>query len=105
MLYRNGTRRLAPFYDLVCTLAWPELSKNLAMKIGNGKLITEIQLGHFRKMANECNLGWPMVRERVVAMSRRVGEALSTADLGGSQSEMASRVTALTRANCQRMLH
>jgi len=30
MLYRRGERRLAPFYDLVSTIAWPELSSRLA---------------------------------------------------------------------------
>jgi serine/threonine-protein kinase HipA len=34
LLYRGGERRLAPLYDLICTLAWPELSKVPAMKIG-----------------------------------------------------------------------
>jgi serine/threonine-protein kinase HipA len=29
LLYQYGERRMAPFYDLVCTLAWPELSKLL----------------------------------------------------------------------------
>lgn len=42
LLYRNGTRRLAPFYDLVCTLAWPELSKHLSMKIGGAKTLNDI---------------------------------------------------------------
>lgn len=38
LLYHKGARRLAPFYDLVCTLAWPEVSENLepvASAIGN----------------------------------------------------------------------
>ena len=42
LLYREGDRRLAPFYDLVCTLAWPELSKTPAMKIGQSDSINSI---------------------------------------------------------------
>ena len=53
MLYRNGERRLAPFYDLVCTLAWPELSKTPAMKIGKSDTIESITPAHWRKMAEE----------------------------------------------------
>jgi len=75
-LYLLNSRRLAPFYDLVCTLAWPELSKMLSMKIGKGKNLNEIRLHHFRKMAEECRLGWPMVRERVMAMSEKVRNSL-----------------------------
>jgi len=33
-------------------------------------------LYHFRKMSEECRLGWPMVRERVVAMSDKVRNSL-----------------------------
>jgi len=75
-LYLLSSRRMAPFYDLVCTLAWPELSKMLSLKIGKGKNLNEIRLHHFRKMAEECRLGWPMVRERVMAMSDKVRNSL-----------------------------
>ncbi|MCX6967647.1 MAG: type II toxin-antitoxin system HipA family toxin, partial [Verrucomicrobia bacterium] len=34
LLYDGGEIRLAPLYDLVCTQAYPELSKTMAMKIG-----------------------------------------------------------------------
>ena len=33
ILYHKGNRRLAPLYDLVCTLAWPELSKTPQVSI------------------------------------------------------------------------
>ncbi len=59
-------RRLAPFYDLVCTLAWPELSKTPAMKIGKSESIETITPAHWQKMAGECRVGWPMLRERIV---------------------------------------
>ncbi len=45
MLYSGGQRRLAPFYDLVCTLAWPELSKRPAMKIGGGRFPKRVHRG------------------------------------------------------------
>lgn len=65
ILYRNGERRLAPFYDLVCTLAWPELSKPPAMKIGKSDTIESITPAHWQKMAQEVRVGWPMLRERI----------------------------------------
>ena len=76
MLYRGDERRLAPFYDLVCTLAWPELSKAPAMKIGGAESINEITPTHWRKMAQETRLGWPMMRERMAALSRNAVDAL-----------------------------
>ena len=77
MLYHVSQRGLAPLYDLVCTASWPELSKRLAMNIGNAKLISEVLPDHFRKFAEDAGLGWPMIRERISALSERVDEILS----------------------------
>lgn len=66
ILYRKRDRRLAPLYDLVCTLAWPELSKTPAMKIGKSESIESITPAHWQKMAQETRVGWPMLRERIV---------------------------------------
>jgi serine/threonine-protein kinase HipA len=65
ILYRKTERRLAPFYDLVCTLAWPELSRTPAMKIGKSDSIERITPAHWQKMARESSVGWPMLRERI----------------------------------------
>jgi serine/threonine-protein kinase HipA len=76
LLYHEGDRRLAPFYDLVCTLAWPELSKTPAMKIGQSDSINSIQPAHWQKMTKEARLGWPPVRERLAHLARAVQAAL-----------------------------
>lgn len=76
LLYREGERRLAPSYDLVCTLSWPELSKTPAMKIGQGDSLDAITPAHWQKMAEEARLGWPMVRERLANLCRAVQTAL-----------------------------
>lgn len=71
-LYSGSDRRLAPFYDLVSTLMWPRLSKNLAMKIGGSKSVNAFSIGEWKKMAKNSALGWPMIRERMVAICDRV---------------------------------
>jgi serine/threonine-protein kinase HipA len=76
LLYHEGDRRLAPFYDLVCTLAWPELSKTPAMKIGQSDSINSIQPAHWQKMTKGARLGWPPVRERLADLARAVQAAL-----------------------------
>ena len=65
LLYSGGERRLSPYYDLVSTLAWPNLSKNLAMKIGGCKSVNAFTIGDWKKMAKKTGLGWPMMRERL----------------------------------------
>jgi serine/threonine-protein kinase HipA len=65
LLYSGGERRLSPYYDLVSTLAWPGLSKNLAMKIGGCESVNTFTIGDWKKMAKKAGLGWPMIRERM----------------------------------------
>ena len=75
-LYHAGTRRLAPFYDLVCTLVWPELSLVPAMKIGGSTSIKSISTRNWQKMASECEIGWPMLRDRIAFMKEKILEGL-----------------------------
>ena len=77
LIYSNSGRRLSPFYDLVCTLAWPNLSKNLAMKIGSCNSIDAFTIGDWKNMAKRAGLGWPMLRERMTENCRRVLNKLS----------------------------
>ena len=65
LLYSGGERRLSPYYDLVSTLAWPDLSRNLAMKIGGCESVNAFTIGDWKKMAKKTSLGWPMIRERM----------------------------------------
>jgi serine/threonine-protein kinase HipA len=74
LLYQDGERRLSPFYDLVCTLSWPELSKTPAMKIGRSESIETITAVHWKKMSEESKIGWPMVRDRIRQISQAVAD-------------------------------
>ena len=74
-LYSGRERRLAPLYDQVCTLAWPELSKHLSMKIGTAGTLAEVSPEHFHQLSTSARLSWPMVRERLINMADRVAEA------------------------------
>ncbi len=71
-LYLGGERRLAPYYDLVSTLAWPNLTKQLAMKIGGCNSVNAFTIGDWKKMAKINGLGWPMIKERMAESCQRV---------------------------------
>jgi serine/threonine-protein kinase HipA len=105
MLYLGGQRRLAPLYDLVCTLAWPELSKTPAMKIGGSASLDVFTAAPWQKMAQEARLGWPMIRERIVALSGQIVDTLQAPVLNGAVTgDMAARVAALAQERAQAML-
>ena len=106
MIYASGRRRLAPLYDLVSTIAWPELSTRLAMNIGHGKSVNDINPAHFKRLAEECDLGWPMVRERIEDLTGRTMDIVTAADVLGDSpnSDIAARIAGVVQSRCERML-
>jgi serine/threonine-protein kinase HipA len=56
LLMTNDGLRLAPFYDLICTRIYPELTSRLAMKIGNENRPNWIMARHWKKFANQVDI-------------------------------------------------
>jgi serine/threonine-protein kinase HipA len=106
ILYRKTERRLAPFYDLVCTLAWPELSKTPAMKIGKSESIETITPAHWQKMAQETRVGWPMLRERIVDLCGKTTEGLKHKAVLASSNDpaMAERAAGIIQERAASLL-
>lgn len=106
ILYRKTERRLAPFYDMVCTLAWPELSKTPAMKIGKSDSIERITPAHWQKMAKESSVGWPMLRERIVDLCGKCIDGLRNKDVLGAANDpaMAERVAGIIQERAASLL-
>jgi serine/threonine-protein kinase HipA len=78
----NGVNvRLAPLYDLLCTMVYPDLSRNMAMSIGGKYKSESITPAHFDQMAEETGLAKPIVRQRVKEMSTSTLEILTQPDL------------------------
>lgn len=105
MIYAGGTRRLAPLYDLVSTIAWPELSTHIAMNIGHSQRVNDLNPAHFKRLAEECDLGWPMIRERVEDLSRKTSEAVTNmpALAHGSSAEMVNKLCKHVLERCERL--
>lgn len=76
LLYIDGERRLAPFYDLVSTLAWPELTTKPAMQIGHATSISVFAAAEWKILARETGLAWPILRERLLHSARNIQEQL-----------------------------
>lgn len=72
LLYQAGGVTLAPFYDLLATVAYPDLSAKLAMKIAKRATLEEIGSTTWPDFAEEVGLGAPFVRKRVVELAEAV---------------------------------
>lgn len=100
LLYHAGIR-LAPLYDLVCTAYYPELSRDLAMKLGGEYLSESVTGKHFGLLAEEAGLAKPQVRDRVQQVAERVIAALGRID---TANHHAQNVAALIRKRAELLL-
>jgi serine/threonine-protein kinase HipA len=68
--------RLAPFYDILSTVFYPDLTKKMAMKIGGESESAKIALRHFERFAEETGLAKPIVKKRVAELAQAVMSGL-----------------------------
>lgn len=69
LLYQGGNVTLSPLYDLLCTVAYPELSAKFAMKIAKRATLEELRRGDWDVFARDAGLTAPFVRRRVKELS------------------------------------
>ena len=72
ILYDETGPRLAPLYDLLATVAYPDLSPKLAMKIGKRASLGEMDAKGWAAFAADTGLGLPLIRRRVAEISDNV---------------------------------
>lgn len=103
LLYGQGQAevRLAPLYDLVCTIYYPDLSKKMAMKIGGECLLDKIFPRHFEKLAEEAGLAKPLVKRRVPELAAAVVAALKTLELSRPDTE---KIVNIIRGRCEQTI-
>lgn len=56
LLYENGTSKLSPIYDAICTLVYPSLTKKMSMKIGKHYEVLKVTKQDFVELATCINL-------------------------------------------------
>ena len=71
ILYDDDGPRLAPLYDLLATVAYPDLSSKFAMRIGTRAKLSELNDTGWATFATDAGLGLPLVRRRVADISER----------------------------------
>ena len=74
LLYRAATVELAPLYDVLATVAYPELDTGFAMRIGGRRTLEELRAGDWDRFARTAGLAAPYVRRRVRELAERATE-------------------------------
>jgi len=101
LLYNGDSVRITPLYDLLSTVYYPELDKNMAMKIGGEYDSDKILPRHFDNMAEETELGKALVRERVLEFSNMMFQILGKTEFN---NQVEKKLTELIKARCKKVL-
>jgi len=89
LLFHNGAVRLAPIYDAVCTIVYPNLTRKFSMKVGKHYEIKKINQDDFGVLAEEIGLKsktvldcYSDIAENVAKVFDRLKEDLSLKEHG-----------------------
>jgi serine/threonine-protein kinase HipA len=96
----NQDIRLSPLYDLVSTVYYPQLSRDMAMKIGSAYSSEKVTPKDFERLAEEAGLAKPIVRRRVPELAETVVAAIAKTP---TDHPVAEAVAALIRERCERV--
>ncbi len=95
LLYDTGAPTLAPLYDLVCTTAYDNLERRLAMSIGGARAIGDVDAKAWDELAGELGFSKRFADSaRDEITSRAVAEARALAEEEAHDNEAAGRVLA-----------
>ena len=108
LLFIDGKTELTPFYDLVCTNNYPQLSKNLAMSIGGEFLPGDVTPKHFVAFAEELEVNSSYVNEIAIETVDMLQNSLEETiaefrDMYGD-SPILQRIPVIVRRRCKRAL-
>ncbi len=98
LLYDTGAATLAPLYDLVCTTAYPELTRRLAMRIDGAAHIEQVDMDAWIKLAGEIGVSERFVRRTTAAVTERVRTAALHVRQVDQDFPMAAEVWARARS-------
>jgi serine/threonine-protein kinase HipA len=104
LLYRGAGAqdqqiRLSPLYDVVSTVYYPELSAEMAMRIGEEYSSEKVRPRDFEQLAEEAGLGKALTRTRVPQVAERVINSLRKVAIA---HPVAEKVAALIRNRAER---
>ncbi len=103
----RGGRRLAPFYDLVCTEVYDQLSKNQAQKIGGEYRFRYIASRHWDRFASSIEVNPKYLRSLGLELCEKIAEnaPLLAAEIGEAHAgaKTLDRITRVIERRIERL--
>lgn len=76
ILYDNQGPRMAPLYDLLSTVTYPDLSPKMAMRIGQRATLADMDADGWQTFSKETGVGLFLVRRRVRELTDAAGDVI-----------------------------
>jgi serine/threonine-protein kinase HipA len=73
----GGNVRLAPFYDLLCTQAYSELTQDMSMKVGDKYLFADVRIADWEDFSRQCELSFPSVKKTLQKFANDLPKAIA----------------------------
>ena len=100
--------RLAPFYDLVCTQVYEDLSDDMSMKIGKNYRFSRVNVDDWKTLATQVRFTYPTIRQMLKAQASTLPSLISMERelIKGSRFDGAEldELVAYVNAACERSL-
>ena len=78
LLHKPTGTALSPLYDLLSTIAYPDLSPRYAMKIAKRRTLSEIGAADWSKFSDEIGMRPPYVKRRVSEIAQAILDKVET---------------------------
>ena len=105
LLYTEEGIRLAPAYDILCTAAYPGLTKNMAMKIGGYYELDKIYPRHWEKMAENAGISYTQLKKMIIEQARILTPTIENFIVTNEiYAPIANNLLKFVRDNCRRTL-
>jgi len=98
-VYPDKEIRLAPLYDAISTIYYPELNTDMAMRIGREYSSDKVTPKDFEQLAGDAGLAKPLVHRRVPELATAAIEALDKINI---RDKVSDGVRGLIRKRCAR---
>ena len=103
ILYSNNKIQLAPAYDVLCTAIYPELSQELAMKIGGYYDPDMIIPERWKKMAEDFDISYTQLRKIILKQAEILPKIIKKIDSDLNQP-ISKKISEFVEFNCQKTI-
>jgi serine/threonine-protein kinase HipA len=105
LLYTTQGTVLAPFYDVLATAVYPNLSDKMAMKIGSKYRFSEVQVRHWERFATEAGLSPAQVKKRILNIAQRLPDlaekTIALFETEGNSHAVLTQILMLIEHRCE----